>query len=288
MNISSTPPTPTTTDFKGFKVYPIAGVANPAQPHGRRDFYKIVLISGEMTLNYGGQKIDLSGSNLILLNPRVPHAVEHRTERKGFACVFTETFLAGRERTELLQHSPLFRFDGSPVLSLSPEQTEFMSGLFQKMRSVYTSDYDYKEDLLKTCLELILQEALRIQPPLPTLSTKNGATRLTQLFLDLLERQFPIESPVSPLRFRTPQDFAEALSVHVNYLNRSVKESTGKPTSVHLAERITAEAKALLQHTDWSVADIAYSLGFEYPTYFHNYFKRITGFTPNLLRTRKV
>ncbi|MFI5332216.1 MAG: ATP-binding cassette domain-containing protein, partial [Desulfobaccales bacterium] len=42
-----------------------------------------------------------------------------------------------------------------------------------------------------------------------------------------------------------------------NYLNRSIKEVTGKPTSVLVAERITAEAKALLQHTDWSETEIA-------------------------------
>jgi len=59
---------------------------------------------------------------------------------------------------------------------------------------------------------------------------------------------------------------------------------TGKPTSVHIAERMMAEAKALLQHTDWSIADIAYALGFEYPTYFNNYFKRVTGTTPNSFR----
>jgi len=74
------------------------------------------------------------------------------------------------------------------------------------------------------------------------------------------------------------------LSVHVNYLNRSLKEVTGKPTSAHISGRIAAEAKALLQHTDWSVADIAYALGFEYPAYFHNYFKRVTGTTPNAIR----
>ncbi|HMC86197.1 MAG TPA: helix-turn-helix domain-containing protein, partial [Chitinophagaceae bacterium] len=91
-----------------------------------------------------------------------------------------------------------------------------------------------------------------------------------------------------PLRLRTAQDFATGLSVHVNYLNRSVKEVTGKPTSVHIAERITAEAKSLLQHTDWSVADIAYALGFEYPTYFNNYFKRVTSTTPKSLRKEKV
>ncbi len=51
-----------------------------------------------------------------------------------------------------------------------------------------------------------------------------------------------------------------------------------------MSERIVSEAKALLQHTDWNIADIAYSLGFEYPTYFNNYFKRVTGTTPTAFR----
>ena len=64
------------------------------------------------------------------------------------------------------------------------------------------------------------------------------------------------------------------LHVHVNYLNRAVKEVTGKSTTTHITERIVSEAKALLQHTAWNIADIAYALGFEYPTYFNNFFKR--------------
>ena len=39
------------------------------------------------------------------------------------------------------------------------------------------------------------------------------------------------------------------LNVHVNYLNRAVKEVTGKSTTTHITERIVSEAKALLQHT---------------------------------------
>jgi len=106
--------------------------------------------------------------------------------------------------------------------------------------------------------------------------------------MELLERQFPIDNIKQPLRLRTAQDFAGSLSVHTNYLSRSVKEVTGKSTSVHIAERIAAEAKALLLYTDWSVADIAYGLGFKYPTYFNNYFKRVTGVTPQSLRKPKV
>ncbi len=100
------------------------------------------------------------------------------------------------------------------------------------------------------------------------------------MFLELLERQFPIESPDKPLTLRTAQDYALRLSVHVNHLNRAVKEVTGRPTTAHIADRVVSEAKALLQHTDWNIADIAYGLGYDYPTYFNNFFKKMTGSNP--------
>ena len=78
------------------------------------------------------------------------------------------------------------------------------------------------------------------------------------------------------------------LNLHVNYLNRAVKETTGKSTTTHISERIASEAKAMLLHTDWNVADIAYALGFEYPTYFNNFFKRVTGTNPMSLRPAEV
>jgi hypothetical protein len=80
--------------------------------------------------------------------------------------------------------------------------------------------------------------------------TYNAATRITAVFLELLERQFPVESPHRPLQLKTAQDYAASLSLHTNHLNHAVKEVTGKPTTAHISERIISEAKALLQHTD--------------------------------------
>jgi len=273
--------------LKGFKVHEVSGTANPTQAHGRRDFYKIVLVTGHMTIYYGDQTVEMKDTFLFFANPHVPHSVIQHTERKGYACLFTEAFIAGRERKEILQKSPLFRFDGIPIIPLSSEQAMFMTSLYQKMLSVHTGDYDYKDELLRNCIALIMHEALQIQPQ-NSPKQRNAAARITALFMELLERQFPIESTTAPLRLRTAQDFAKSLSVHANYLNRTVKEVTGKPISVHISERIAAEAKALLQHSDWSVADIAYGLGFEYPTYFNNYFKRVTNATPNSFRKNKV
>ncbi len=275
--------------LKGFKIHELSETVNHSVAHGRRDFYKMGLVTGNMTVYYGDKIFKLNDTVLFFVNPNVPHSVvRHSKKTTGYACLFTEDFIAGRERKEILQNSPLFRVGGTPVIPLNSEQSAFMKGLFQKMMSVHSGDYDYKNELLKSCIELIIQEAIRIQPPQNELHHTNAATRITNLFMDLLERQFPIENTEAPLRLRTAQDFAGSLSVHINYLNRAVKEITGKPTSVHIADRIVAEAKALLLYTDWSVADIAYGLGFEYPTYFNNYFKRVTGVTPKSLRKEKV
>jgi len=106
--------------------------------------------------------------------------------------------------------------------------------------------------------------------------------------MELLERQFPIDTPENALRLKTANDYAQSLSVHANHLNRSVKEITGKTTTEHISARITKEAQALLNHTNWNVSEIAYSLGFEYPAYFNIFFKKQTGLTPGNVRTRAV
>jgi AraC family transcriptional activator of pobA len=72
--------------------------------------------------------------------------------------------------------------------------------------------------------------------------------------------------------------------VHVNHLNRVVRDATGKTTSQHLSERLLLEATDLLQHSNWSIADIADALGFAYPSYFNKFFKKHTGCTPLQMR----
>lgn len=273
--------------LKGFKVQEINGASHPSLFYGRRDFYKIVLTTGDMSIGYGDQAFNINDTFLFFGNPHIPYSVEHHSpEQNGYACVFTEDFIGNRERKDSLLNAPIFRFDGTPVIPLNSEQAAFIRGLFQRMTSIYSGDYERKHEMLRSCIDVIIHEALSIQPQ-DELKQKNAATRITTLFMELLEKQFPVENSSSPLRLRTAGDFAESLSVHENYLNRSVKEITGKPISIHIAERIAAEAKALLRHTNWSVTDIAYGLGFEYPSYFNNYFKRITSLTPNAFRKSK-
>jgi AraC-like DNA-binding protein len=205
----------------------------------------------------------------------------------GYTCLFSEEFLKS-DRSESLQHSPLFKIGGTPILKITEQQREFLSTLFQKMIEEQQTDYAYKDDLIRNYINLIIHEALKLTPSENFDQYRNASSRIASVFLELLERQFPIEDTGKPLQLKTAQDYAKNLNVHPNYLNRAVKEITGKPTTVHISERIISEAKALLQHTDWNIADIAYALGFEYPTYFNNFFKKLTGTNPKSLREQEV
>ena len=152
------------------------------------------------------------------------------------------------------------------------------------MTKEITSDYIHRYNLLRNYLHLIIHEAMKMNPTENFEKHTNASSRITSLFMELLERQFPIDTHHLSLKLKTANDYARSLSIHVNHLNRSVKESTGKTTTEHIAARITREARALLQHTDWNISEIAYGLGFEYPAYFTNFFKKNTGVSPIEIR----
>ncbi len=271
--------------LKGFKAYTADSNPAPALVYSRKDFYKICLLSGKSFVSYADRSFNIDGCSLFFGTPHIPYSWDVLSENQtGYACLFTESFLKGHDRSESLQESPFFKIGGSPIFNLDQTQRDTLAAVFQKMIAEQDSDYAFKDDLIRTYIQLIIHEALKMQPSSNIIKPRNAHTRITSLFFELLERQFPVESANQPLQLKTAQDYANRLSIHVNHLNRAVKDVTGKPTTSHIADRIISEAKALLLHTDWPVSDIAFSLGFDYPTYFNNYFKRLTGVTPSAAR----
>jgi len=275
--------------LKGVNVYQIEADSNATRIYNRKDFYKICLTTGKSIIHYADRSYEHEGTVLFFGNPHIPYSWETlSTTYVGYTVLFSEDFFSASERSDSLQNSPLFKIGGTPILSITEQQREFLNTIFRKMIEEQQTDYTFKDDLIRNYIHLIIHEALKLEPSENYDQHQNAATRLTSVFLELLERQFPIETTDRPLQLKTAQDYANNLNVHVNYLNRAVKEVTGKPTTAHISERIISEAKALLQHTDWNIADIAYALGFEYPSYFNNYFKRLTGTTPKNLRAQEV
>jgi AraC-like DNA-binding protein len=252
-------------------------------PYSRKDYYKVSLILGKGTLEYADRTLHIDRPALMFSNPLIPYYWQPGSgEQHGWFCIFNEAF--AKQRDELLTDLPMFQLESDRVFFPDDKSVEEISYLFRKMLEENQGSYVQKQDVLRNYLHLIVHYAIKMQPAQNYDHDMNASARITSLFLELLSRQFPIDSRQNELKLKSAKDFARQLSVHINHLNRAVKEVTGKTTTEHIASRILLEATELLRHSDWAVSEIGYCLGFEYPGYFNTFYKKHTGKTPKEVR----
>jgi hypothetical protein len=202
------PVSTTELKLKGFKVYKTDSRLG-GYSYSRKDFYKINITTGRFLFNYADRSIETEDTFLFFGNPRIPYSCEPRSENhSGYTCLFTEDFMNLNERSESLQQSPLFKIGGTPIFGLNEPQKTKLTGLFEEMIKEQETEYAFKDELIRNYMNLIIHEALKMQPSESNIKYNNAAARITSVFLELLERQFPVESTDRPLLLRTAQDYA--------------------------------------------------------------------------------
>jgi AraC family transcriptional regulator, transcriptional activator of pobA len=270
--------------FNAFQYEPIeAGKTKPI-PYKRRDFYKIMLVVGNIDMLYADKVISIKKEALFFSNPQIPYQCQNLERiESGFYCIFNQHFF--HQFGNLSQYS-VFQPIGNHVFELTDEQVKKVRAIYEKMFEEINSDYIHKYDVLRNLVFELLHFAMKMQPAtIFNQQSLNASQRISTLFLELLERQFPIDENHPSVNLRSASDFANQLNVHVNHLNRAVKETTQKTTTQIIAERILQEAKIMLKHSNWNISEIAYALGFTEVTHFNNFFKKHTQGSPSKFRT---
>jgi AraC family transcriptional activator of pobA len=274
-----------------FNVYKIEDFQKTTPlPHYRRDFYKISLLTkGEGIISYADRSYMINQTILTFSNPLIPYSWEPTTkDEEGYFCLFKEDFMDHTLRTDGLSNSPLFKVNGDHVLFPDGQTTDFLKSVFEKMIGELNSPYQNKFELLRSYVQILIHEGLKIKPIDTNIHTVHSSERISYLFLELLERQFPVVSPYEPIKLKSPGQMADRLAVHPNHLNRAIRETTGKTTTELITARIIKEAKALLIHSDLDITSIGYCLGFGYSSNFNLYFKKHTGENPSIFRRESV
>jgi AraC family transcriptional regulator, transcriptional activator of pobA len=273
-------------DAGHFNIFKIEDLLLPERKpvtYSRRNFYKISLVIGHSKIHYADQSIDVDGAVLVFTNPMLPYNWERISEvQSGYVCIFTEAFFS---RFGNIKDYPVFQFADKAVIPLTDADLTFYKDFFLRMFNELQSDYAFKYDLLRSLLMEVIHSVQKKQPAAGSPATdSNASERITTLFADLLERQFPIELSSQVVGLHTPAAFARQLNIHVNHLNKALKETTGQTTSQLINDRLLQEAKILLKSTNWTINEIAWSLGFEEPNHFSSFFKTRAKVTPKQFR----
>jgi AraC-like DNA-binding protein len=280
-------PTDINKDIGHFNVFKIDEVMASVRqkpgvmPYNRRAYYKISLISGRNKAEYADKVIEIEKNTLLFATPRIPyHWVPLDEDQAGYFCIFTPEFLLRNKSGVVLDELPIFQPGGFPVFELTDEEADNIRLIFKKMYSELSSGYAYKYDLLRNYVLELIHNGQKLNPATASYPSHSASARVSSLFAELLERQFPIESPMQRLSLRTPKDYADRLSVHVNHLNKVLKENTGKTTTQIISNRVLQEAKILLKQTNWNISEIAWCLGFEEVAHFSNFFRKQANMSP--------
>lgn len=255
-------------------------------PYNRRKYYKISLIRGRNRAEYADKIIQIKNNALLFATPKVPyHWVPEDTNQSGSFCVFTEDFFIKDKSYNTLEDLPIFQPGNIPLFEIDDTLANEIEQLFRKIKKEIDSDYIFKYDLIRNYVLELIHYGQKLQPASKLSTSSDSSLRVVSLFIELLERQFPIESSDQRLQLKTAKDYADRLAVHVNYLNKKLKESTGKTTTEIIAERIVQEAKIMLRQTRWNISEISYALGFEEIAHFSNFFKKKTSLAPMEFRS---
>jgi AraC family transcriptional activator of pobA len=272
--------------FNIFKSDPYVGNSPKPVPYRRRDYYKIALFFGKSELSFADKVVRVEKQALLFANPLIPYSNPDLSGiARGYFCVFNQQFF---HQFGKLDEYPVYQPNGTHAFELTDEQSQKAESIFHRMFEEINSDYVYKYDILRGLVLELIHFALRIQPSFNTQvkHRHNASERIALLFIELLERQYPIDEAHQRVGLRSASDFAEHLNIHVNHLNRALKEMTDKTTTQIIAERNLKEAMILLKQSSWTVSEIAYALGFVEVAHFNAFFKKHTSTTP--LKFRNV
>ncbi|WP_419770564.1 MAG: helix-turn-helix domain-containing protein [Candidatus Marinarcus sp.] len=253
-------------------------------PYSRKNYFKITLLKGPNRVHYADKTLESQKYALLFSDPLVPYSWDSMDGKKdGYFCIFTEEFF---HNFGTIRNYPLFKIEGNKLFLLDESALKEVERIFEKMFEEKETEYDFKDDILRNLTIELIHLAMKMEPAKSVQNTPTDKkTKITSLFTELLNRQFPINLPHERLDLKAPRDYAKSLNVHTNHLNRTLKEVTEKTTRELIASRVLEEAKILLKHTSWNVNEIAYSLGYEDSAHFINFFKKRVNQTPYSYRT---
>jgi len=259
----------------------LEGNGESDSPH-RHDYYAIILIEKGKGIHYVDfQKYDVEDNTVYFILPGQMHQLVLSEKPKGWVLAFTEEFLISNNIPDkLINDIYLFNNYGqSPPLLLNEHQMQVYKSLIDQIELFSTSIRNYTNDAVGSLLKLFLIQSNNHC----SLAKENNpqlienTNHLLSIFKQLLNEHYKTKHKVS--------EYADMLAVTADYLNKTVKNITGKSAKEHIQSKIATEAKRSLLFSNLSGKELAYDLGFDESAHFNNFFKKTTGLTPIEFRT---
>jgi YesN/AraC family two-component response regulator len=240
----------------------------------RHDFFYILVLekgAGQHEIDFTSYQV--ADQSVFLMRPGQVHQIVLKARSTGYLIGFKADFFYADERVSrnILRNASSVNF--------YQLQAKGFQKIFSTMTAVlheYTDRQEGYFDVIRASLGILFIELIRQQDKRVPKNINPYSQERYEKFLEFLEQHVSSHKEVS--------GYADMLNLSPYQLNAITKATAGKTCSAIINEYIILEAKRFLLATHHQVNQVSYEMGYEDVSYFIRFFKKHTGYTPEVFR----
>lgn len=240
---------------------------------------------GEMT--YGRRHYDFSSGVLNFMEPDQAMTMENidlNQELDGWGLYFHPDLIRRSSLGDKIRNYTFLSYENNEALHLSDREKEIIERLKDEIVVEFNSNIDiHSHGLINLSLELLFNYSERFYGR-QFITRENLNKDTVEQFKAFLNKRI-YSDMLEEKGIPSVKECAAEMCLSANYLSDMLRKETGKNTKEYINSYVMDRAKSILLNSDTSVKEIAYKLGFDDPSYFGKFFKKIQGISPTEYRT---
>lgn len=238
-------------------------------------------------LRYGRHNYDYEDGTVLFIAPGQLFGHEGKgkiLQPTGWALVFHPDLIRGTSLGKHIKEYTFFSYDVNEALHLSEREKQVIIECFNKIQYELEHAIDnHSRALIVSNIELLLKYCVRFydrQFITRDIIHKDVLVRFEEILDDYFQSDKPQTLGVPSVAYCAGQ-----LNLSANYFGDLVKKETGKTALEFIQEKVISVAKEKIFDISKSISEIAYEMGFRYPSHFTRLFKQRVGQSPNEYRS---
>lgn len=246
-------------------------------------------------LFYGQQEYDFDEGLMTFLAPNQVMSMERNPnlflnknlKPTGWLLLIHPDFFWNTKLAESITKYDFFSYSVYESLFLSEDEEKQITDILKNIEKEYQSSVDkFSQKIIITQIELLLSYAERFYER--QFITRNKSNHQILDRLEVYLSSYFDQDNLIEIGLPSVETISSFLNFSPSYLSSSLKSLTGMSTQQHIHNKIIEKAKEQLSTTHLTVNEIAYNLGFEYPTSLNKLFKNKTNMSPLEFRKRFI
>lgn len=255
-------------------------------PVFRTNYYSFIFVKkGKGNYTTDEQTFDYEDRTIYFTNPGHLKAFEFFELEAANLITLSEAFLKENVHQDIFSEFPFLLAETVPPQSLSEKDFKEIERLYLQISEEYQKNSKFKYRIIGNLFVVLL---LKIKETFwdsyKPIEEGDRSSQIVRKFKENLETHYIQLGEEKISHQFQAQDYAKAQQLNPNYFSQVIKSKTGKSVSQWMSEKTISQANAYLKHSNLSIKEIAYKLGFLETAHFSNFYKKHAQTTPTVYR----